>query len=139
VEKMADILYGSGGDLLASGGLDWVNDTLKVQLLDSGYVVDLTAHNTFDQVTPGARVSTANTLTNPTLSEGKLDGDDVVFTAVGGGGSPPTLTQYVLYKDTGLESTSTLIAYFDSATGLPLLTNGGDITIQFDALGIVQL
>jgi hypothetical protein len=38
----------------------------------------------------------------------------------------------VIYKDTGVPGTSPLIAYIDTITGFPLVTNGGDITIQWD-------
>jgi len=136
---MANEFYGSGGTEIASGNINWLTDTFKVQLCDSNYVFDRTAHNNFSDVTVGGRVGTSVTVTNPTLVEGKLDADDVIFSAVGGGVTPPTITHYVLYKDTGLEATSTLLAHFDASTGLPVLTNGGDITIQWDSLGVVQL
>jgi hypothetical protein len=42
------------------------------------------------------------------------------------------ITQFVIYRDTGTESTSQLIAYFDTATNLPIQPNGGDITVQWD-------
>jgi len=38
----------------------------------------------------------------------------------------------VIYKDTGVDGTSPLIAYVDTITGFPLATNGGDITVQWD-------
>ena len=34
-----------------------------------------------------------------------------------------------LIKDTGTPGTSPLIAYYDTATGLPVTPNGGDIVI----------
>jgi hypothetical protein len=38
----------------------------------------------------------------------------------------------VIYKDTGTAATSPLIAYIDTATGLPVTPNGGDITVTWD-------
>ena len=38
-------------------------------------------------------------------------------------------------KDTGTTSTSNLIAFWDTATGLPVTPNGGDITVTFSASG----
>ena len=136
---MANSFYGSGGDALATAGLNWTTDTIKIQFVDSTYTPDLTAHNNFSDIPAGSRIGTAQALSNATVSEGKMDADDLVFLAVGGGGTPPTITGYAIYKDTGVEATSTLIAFIDTSTGLPLLTNGGDITIQFNALGIAQL
>ena len=136
---MANAFYGSGGTALATAGLNWLTDTIKIQFVDSTYTADLTAHNNFSDVPAGSRIGTSQAVANATVVEGKMDADDLVFLAVGGGGSPPTITSYVIYKDTGVEATSTLIASIDTSTGLPLLTNGGDITIQFNALGIAQL
>ena len=38
----------------------------------------------------------------------------------------------VIYVDTGTEATSPLIAYIDTATGLPITPNGGDIIVTWD-------
>ncbi len=38
----------------------------------------------------------------------------------------------ILFKDTGVESTSRLIAYMDTAVGLPTTPNGSDINVVFD-------
>jgi hypothetical protein len=53
------------------------------------------------------------------------DAADVTFTAVSGDVSEAL----VIYKDTGTASTSRLIAYIDTATGLAVTPNGGDITV----------
>jgi hypothetical protein len=45
----------------------------------------------------------------------------------------------VIYKDTGSSATSPLIAYIDTGTNLPASPNGGDITIQYNASGILPL
>jgi hypothetical protein len=37
----------------------------------------------------------------------------------------------ILYKDTGSSSTSPLLGYIDTATGLPVTPNGGNITINW--------
>ena len=38
----------------------------------------------------------------------------------------------MIYVDTGTEATSPLIAYIDTATGLPITPNGGDIIVTWD-------
>ena len=45
----------------------------------------------------------------------------------------------MIWKDTGSEATSPLIAYFDTVTGLPVTPNGGNINLTFDAAGIFAL
>jgi len=57
------------------------------------------------------------------------DAADVILSSVTG----DTCEAIVIYKHTGTESTSRLIAYIDTATGLPVTPNGGDITIQWDS------
>jgi hypothetical protein len=43
-----------------------------------------------------------------------------------------------LWKDTGTNTTSPLIANFDDYTGLPLTPSGGDVTIVWAATGILR-
>jgi hypothetical protein len=57
-----------------------------------------------------------------------FDADDITLTAVTG----DQFESIVVYRDTGTESTSDLIAFFDTATGLPFTPSGGDITISWD-------
>ena len=38
----------------------------------------------------------------------------------------------VIYQDSGVSATSRLIAYIDTATGLPVTPNGGNITVTWD-------
>ena len=37
-----------------------------------------------------------------------------------------------VYQYTGVDATARLIAYIDSATGLPFLPSGGNVAIQWD-------
>lgn len=126
---MANALYDTGRNAFLTGDIDWVADTIKIVLVDAAdYTVDLANHNFLDDIAGGARVATA-TLANKTASAGVADADDVTFTAVSGDVSEAL----VLYKDTGVESTSQLIAYIDTATGLAVTPGGGDITVQWDS------
>lgn len=73
-------------------------------------------------------VGTPQTLASKTSTAGVADAADITFTAVSGA----TVEALIIYKDTGVSSTSNLIAYIDSATGLPATPNGGDITVTWD-------
>jgi hypothetical protein len=121
---MANALYDFGRNEFLRGNIDWVGDTIRVTLVDTAdYTVDLTSHDYYDDVPAAARVATA-TLASKTASAGVADADDVTFSSVTG----DTVEAIVIWKDTGDESTSPLIAYIDTATGLPVTPNGGDIT-----------
>lgn len=128
---MANALYDKGRQAFLSGDIDWLVDTIKVTLVDvADYTVSLTAHDFINDVPAGARVATG-TLGTKTVDSpvgGVADAADVTFSAVTGDPSEAL----VIWKDTGNEATSNLIAYIDTATGLPVTPNGGDIVVQWD-------
>jgi hypothetical protein len=133
---MANALYDPARQLMLKTGIDWDNNstaTFKAILLDTGqYTVDLTNHQYVSSVPAGARIKTA-TMTNRSIVSGAADADDTTFTAVpAGSGTAAIIEAIALYKDTGNEATSPLIAYIDSATGLPITPNGGDIIVVWD-------
>jgi hypothetical protein len=126
---MANALYDSGRNAFLLGDIDWVADTIKAILIDTADYTFSAAHDFLNDVAAGSRVATG-TLANKSASAGVADADDLVLTAVTGDPSEAI----ILYKDTGVESTSALIAYIDTAaSGLPVTPNGGDITIQWSS------
>lgn len=125
---MANSLFNKGREAFMSGGINMSSDTIKVVLIDAAdYVVNLATHQYFSSVTVAGRVATA-TLASKTVTDGIFDAGDVTFTSVTGDPSEALL----IYKDTGTEATSPLIAYIDTATGLPVTPNGGNITVTWD-------
>ena len=126
---MANALYDKGREGFLDGSIDWDTDTIKVVLVDTNdYTVNLATHDNLDDIPSAARVATSGALTGKTVTGGVADADDVTFSSVTGDQSEAL----IIYKDTGTESTSRLIAYIDSATGLPVTPNGGDISVVFD-------
>jgi hypothetical protein len=127
---MANSLYDLGREAFLNAGIDWATDDIKVALLDAAdYTPNLATHDFLDDVPAGARVATSGNLASKTTSAGVADAADVTLSAVTGDES-----EYILiYKDTGVESTSTLIGLIDTATNLPITPNGGDIQIVWDS------
>lgn len=126
---MANALYDKARKAFADGDIDLLSDTIKCVLIDAAeYTVDLADDDFLDDVAADARVGTAQTLGSKTTTAGVFDAADVTFSSVSGAQCEGIL----IYKATGTESTSPLIAYIDSATGLPVTPNGGDIQIQWD-------
>lgn len=126
---MANALYDFGRNEFLNGNIDWVNDTIKVILVDTAdYTVALTTDEDLADVPAAARVSTA-TLLSTTASAGVADAADTTLSSVTGDESEAL----VIYKDTGVEATSTLIAYVDSATGFPITPAGTNIIVQWDS------
>lgn len=133
---MANAIYPLYKQALLDGdsNIDLNDGTVKVALVDTGTYAYSAAHDFLDDLS--GVVGTAQTIANTTVTNGLLDGDDVTFTAVSGN----TVEALVLYIDTGTPATSRLVAYLDTdVTGLPLTLNGADVTIAWNASGIVQL
>lgn len=126
---MANALYDKGREGFLDGSVNWAADNIKAALVDNGlYTVDLAVHANLSDIPSGARVAISANLAGKTVAAGVADANDVVFSAVSGA----SVEDLVLYKDTGVAGTSRLIAYIDTATGLPVTPNGGDITVAWD-------
>lgn len=126
---MANALYDKGREGFLDGSIDWDTDTIKAVLLDAAdYTPNMATDDNLDDVPSGARIGTPQTLGSKTVTSGVADAADITFPTVTG-----DQAEYLLiYKHTGTESTSRLIALIDTATGLPVTPNGGDITVQWD-------
>lgn len=126
---MANALYTKGKEKMLSALINFPNDTFKVALVLNTYPQNLTTDEFYTSISTYV-VGSPQTLTSRTVTGGVFDAADVTFTAVSAGS---TVEAVVIYKDTGVAGTSPLIAYIDTITGFPLATNGGDITVQWDA------
>ena len=125
---MANVLYAKGRQGFLDGSIDWDTDDIRSILIDTAdYTVNLSTHDNLDDIPGAARVAVSGALAGKTVVDGVADANDVTFSAVSG----DECEALVLYKHTGTESTSRLIAYIDSASGLPVTPNGGDIEVQW--------
>lgn len=127
---MSNFLFPKAREAFLTGALDWTagTNTFKAILIDQGVDTPTTADDYLDDIGTGARVGTAVALASRTGTDGAADAADITFTAVTGASCEGLL----IYKDTGSEATSLLIAYIDTATGLPITPNGGDIIVVWD-------
>lgn len=124
---MANALYDKGREKFLTGAINASADTLKCALIKDTYAPTL-ASDEFYSTLSAHVVGTPQTLTGKTVAGGVFDAADVTFLAV-----PTAAVKYcAIYKDTGTAATSPLIALFDTAAGLPVSTNGGDIIIAWD-------
>lgn len=131
---MADAIYPKYKQALLDGdtNIDINDGTVKVALSTAAYS---SAHDFYDDVS-ASTVGTPQTIANTTVTNGLFDGDNVTYTAVASGS---TVTALIIYIDTGSAATSRLVAFIDTVTGFPLNTNGGDVTVSWNASGIFQL
>lgn len=125
-------LYENAKQLLNTGGVNWIEDDIRVALLstdfDNGYLF-YPKHTAMTDVPLTAIVADGRLETM--VTGGCAAGKPVLFKDVG----PPNniVSAILIYKDAGSAAKNTLIAYIDKAFGcLPLITNGGDIWIDWD-------
>ena len=129
---------------LDSGNTDNVDlntDTIKFALVEGGsydsadvYMSDLIADA---GVTVVAR---SGALASPTVTNGTFDCADKTVSSVTTG---HTISRIVVFKDTGSDATSPLIADIDKqtdgSTAISQATNGGDIVVSVHSSGVFDL
>lgn len=131
---MANFIYDKAKEAVWSGNVNWTGNTIKFVFCTSGYVANQSTDDFLDDILVGNRVATSTALTGKTNSAGTLDATDHTVTSVSGS----QVTQIVLYVDSGVESTSQLLCKIDTGTNLPFTPNGSDVTVQWNASGIIQ-
>lgn len=132
---MANDWFGKGREGFATAAVNWPADTIHVTLVDLlDYTVSLSTHDFYDDIPVAARVADV-ALSGKTATLGVLDSADPTFPLVTGDQSEAL----VYRKNTGTEATSRLLMFIDTATGLPVSPNGGDVTVQQPAAGIATL
>ncbi len=127
---MANGLYAAAKGSLLTAGLDLSAATIRALPVDAGqYTVNLATHATLTDVPSGARSAAGVALASKTTTGGVFDAADLTFPAVANG---KVCSAYILYNHTGTDGTSKLIAYIDTATGLPLTATGADVVSVWD-------
>ena len=127
-------VYDKARNKFLRGDISWKSggDTFRAYLVDiqggAGYTVDLAADEFLDDIPPAALVSFI-ALAPADPAAGVADAPDVTFLAVTGA----VCEAIVIVKWLTEAADSPLIAYIDSATGLPVTPNTGDIQITWDS------
>ena len=140
---MASSQYTKGLQKIINGNVSLLSDDLKLVLVDvdTGYTVNLDTHEFLSDVSASWRISTSTNLatktvtidTAPSPDQVMFDCADGSFTSVSG----VSTEAVVLFKDTGVEGTSPLIAYFDGAS-VALTPNGNDVNYVISTSGLLR-
>lgn len=132
-----NVVFGSGTYAVP----DWDTDTISVFFVDAADDVPAAADTYVNpgiasagQVPAFASAPAIGTVTIGSVGAGVVDAADTVFSSLSGDQSE----WIVMFKDTGTDTTSPLLCAWDTATGLPLTPNGGDVTIAWNASGIIS-
>lgn len=131
---LGNALYDKARNGFLRGDINWKSggDTFRVYLVDiqggTGYTRDLAADE-FLSAIPALALISFIALTPADPVAGVADAADVTFLAVSGAQSEAL----VIVKWVTAAADSPLIAYIDTATGLPVTPNGGDINVVWDS------
>lgn len=130
---MANQLFTKAKQSMLGGELNLSSNVVTIALVDTDIYSFDVSHQFRSNIPNTAVVATAN-LVNKTIIDGVFDADDAVFPFVVGA----NCEALILYHNTGnaeldgaRQSDSNLVAYIDTAVGLPVLPNGGNITVKF--------
>lgn len=132
---MANAVYPLAAREALRAGLNWTGADIKALLVDLSLYTYDPAHEFLSDVPAGARVASSPNLSGKTDTGGVADANDADYIALVGA----TVEAVILYIDTGVAATSRLLAFIDTAAGLPITPSGGDHTIRWSASGIFQL
>jgi hypothetical protein len=137
---MANAFYSSFLAGALKGEIDLLTDDIKVTIVDTADYTFAATDDFYSAIPAAARVGESGNLANKSVSDATpsvFDADDITINSVTG----DTSEAVVVWKDTGVEATSQLIAYFDTDGGgaIEIIPNGGNITIQWNASGILSI
>ena len=134
---MANALYDKGRAAFLGTALQWTTTcSFKVLLVASPYTANIGTDQFVNDIASSNWVACSPGLSAFASACGIADADDLVFPTVSGS----KITTAVLYHDAnGNASTSDLLVAIDTATGLPLTPNGGNITLTWDNTATVRI
>lgn len=132
---MANAIFPKGREGFLNGDIDWATATIKVSLV-RGYTYDSTDEFVSDVTATGTLAST-QTLGTKTATNGTADAADVTFTSVTANANNHALLVYQASAVGGgadvAASAQRVIAYYDTGTNLPVVPNGGDVTVTWSS------
>lgn len=128
---MANGFFAKTAKLVVDGAVGWTGNTMAAYLGDAAdYAVDLAVHDFLDDVAAAALEEGPVTIGTRTVADDAIiDGDDCVFTAAAG---DPCEFILCVNRTPGTDATRHLYFYIDTATGLPVTLNGGNVTVSWD-------
>lgn len=133
-------LYLKGIEQAYLGNINLESDTIKMKYMQTGYTPNAGTHQYLSDVSASeASGAPTETLANVDVridtvnSRVEIDADDVTENSI-----TTTTDKFIIYKDTGVASTSVLIACIDIAEGT-LSPVSGTLAIAFNAEGLFSI
>lgn len=112
---MANLIYGKAKQSLLNGEINVSSQTLKILFVNSSYTFSQNTHQFVSDIPSSSIKARSTALANVQNILGVLDADDITITDYSGA----AFKAVVLYAEGASDATSRLIAYIDTATGIP--------------------
>ena len=128
---MSSQLYPKGAAhiLGTSTAVNMASDNIKILFYSGSYS---SSHEFVSDLTGASIIARSGNLSGKTEALGVFDANDITVTSVSGS----AFTHVILYKDTGVDSSSVLIGFYDVSSFTP---SGGDINVVFNASGLFSI
>lgn len=126
---MASQLYPKGAGHILAGDLDFDANTIKCLFYSGSYN---SAHEFVSDLTGASIIARSSGLAGKTTTNGVFDANDTTLTSVSGS----AFSHIVLYKDTGADASSILIAFYDISSFTP---SGRDVTVVWSSSGLFSI
>jgi hypothetical protein len=112
---MANFIYKKAKESFLKGEINLYSNTIKVLILNNSYTPNVDTHQFVSDITFSSIEDRSAGLTNKSVTAGIFDADDVTISDYSGN----SFSALAIYVDSGSDSTSRLVAYLDTSTGLP--------------------
>lgn len=122
---MANFVYSKAKEAFLNADIDVLVDVLKVLIVDSTYTPNQGSHQFVSDIAASAIKYRTTALQNVSNVNGTLDADNIPIISYPGN----PFNAVIIYKDTGSDATSRLIAYIDTSPGLPFAGSATDIPV----------
>lgn len=109
--------------------VDLVADNIKILFYAGSYS---STHEFVSDLTGASIIARSGNLAGKTVTSGVFDANDLTITGVSGS----AFSRVILYKDSGADSSSVLVAVFDVSSFTP---SGGDVNVVFNASGLLSI
>lgn len=132
---MANSLFDAGREGFLAGEIDWDTAVIKVALV-RGYTFNAAHKFVSDVTATGTIAATSAALSSKTITAGVAGAANITYTAVTANASNHSLLIFQSSAVTGgadvAATAQRVIGWIDTATNLPAVPNGGDITVAWD-------
>lgn len=130
---MANALFDKGRNSFLKGELNWIGNDIKLLFTLAGYTQNLATHQFHSDLTNiGTGATSGNFAGKTDNNNGVAQADNVRIDDLPAQAGNAQLVKLIIYQDSGVSGTSRLIAFIDTAVGLPFTPDGSDVLVTWD-------